>query len=69
MFGRKQKYCCTYKVNHRGFDIYRKNYENTFKGLINDEDFTNSIIIESNKLNGFLVSKKDKVQIYDSTNF
>ena len=61
VFGRKQKYCCTYKINHRGFEVYSRHYENTFKGTINNEEFTNSIILESKKLNSFLVSRKDKI--------
>jgi hypothetical protein len=69
IFGRKLKYCCSYKINHRGVDIYSRKYENCFKGRINTENFSNSIIIESKKLNSILVSKKDKIQIFDSTDY
>ena len=69
VFGRKLKYCVTFKINQKGIDIYRRQYEHTFKGLINNEDFNNSSVIESKKLGSILISRKDKIMVYDSTDY
>mmetsp|Transcript_2923 Transcript_2923/g.4513 ORF Transcript_2923/g.4513 Transcript_2923/m.4513 type:complete len:120 (-) Transcript_2923:2833-3192(-) len=69
MFGPKVRYCVTYKMNQRSFDIYRRKYWHDFKVPIQQENLEGSMGLEFPSMNVFLVSKVDKVHIYDSSTF
>lgn len=69
MFGSRVKYCVTYKTNQKSFDIYRRKYFHDFKVPITDENLEGSIGLELPKQNTYLVSKIDKVIVYDSETF
>jgi hypothetical protein len=69
MFGSRVRYCVTYKTNQRSFDVYRRRYIHDFKVPISDEDLEGSIGLELEKMNSYLVSKINKVAIYDAESF
>ena len=69
MFGSKVRYCVTYKTNQKSFDIYRRRYWHDFKVPVQTENLEGSIGLELSKMNAYLVSKIDKVIIYDSDSF
>ena len=69
MFGSKVKYSVTYKTNQRSFDIYRRKYWHDFKVPVSDENLEQSIGLELKTMGAYLVSKIDKVIIYDSQTF
>ena len=69
MFGSKVKYSVTYKTNQRSFDIFRRKYWHDFKVPVADENLEQSIGLELKTMGSYLVSKIDKVIIYDSATF
>jgi len=69
MFGSKVKYSVTYKTNQRSFDIFRRKYWHDFKVPVTDENLEQSIGLELKTMGSYLVSKIDKVIIYDSATF
>lgn len=69
MFGSKVRYCVTYKTNQKSFDIYRRKYWHDFKVPLSDENLEGSIALELEKMNAFLVSKIDRIIIYDCHTF
>ena len=69
MFGSKVRYSVTYKTNQKSFDIYRRKYWHDFKVPISNENLEGSIGLELRSMNCYLVSKIDKVIIYNSSNF
>jgi hypothetical protein len=56
-------------MNSRGVDLYQRQYYHTFKALVNNQNFDHSIILECKELEGFLVSQKDKVMVFDINNY
>mmetsp|Transcript_801 Transcript_801/g.1008 ORF Transcript_801/g.1008 Transcript_801/m.1008 type:complete len:398 (-) Transcript_801:899-2092(-) len=69
MFGAKVRYCITYKTNQKSFVIYRRKYMHNFKVPVISENLEAAKGLELQTMNTFLVSKVDKVIIYDSNNF
>ena len=69
MFGSKVRYCVTYKTNQRSFDIFRRKFIHDFKVPISSENLEGSIALELKSMNAYLVSKIDKVIVYDSSTF
>ena len=69
MFGSKVKYGISYKTNMRSIQIYRRAYWHNFKVPILVENLERSKALELPSLNMFIVTKIDKVIIYDSETF
>ena len=69
MFGAKVRYCITYKTNQRSFNIYRRKYMHNFKVPMVKENLEGSKGIEFQNLGVFLVTKVDRIIIYDSNTF
>jgi len=69
MFGSKVRYSVTYKTNQKSFDIYRRKYWHDFKVPVSNENLEGSIGLELKSMNCYLVSKIDKVIIYNSNTF
>lgn len=69
MFGSKVRYGVTFKTNQRSFDVYRRKYWHDFKVPITTENLEASIGLELETMNAYLVSKIDKVILYDSRSF
>lgn len=69
MFGSKVRYCITYKTNQKSFQIYRRKFLHNFKVTVNNENLEGSKGLEFGKLGIFLVTKTDKVILYDSSTY
>ena len=69
MFGSKVRYCITYKTNQRSFVIYRRKYMHNFKVPVADENMEAAKGLEIQTMDAFLVSRIDKVTMYDSNDF
>ena len=69
MFGSKVKYGVSYKTNQRSFQVYRRAYLHNFKVPIHTENLERSRAIELTSLNIFMLTKTDKVCIFDSETF
>jgi hypothetical protein len=69
MFGSKVKYGITFKTNQRSFAIYRRKYLHNFKVNVCQDNLEGSKGLEFTSMNIFLVTKIDKVRIYDSTTY
>jgi hypothetical protein len=69
MFGSRVRYGVTFKTNQRSFDVYRRKYWHDFKVPITTENLESSIGLELETMNAYLVSKIDKVIMYDSQSF
>lgn len=51
MFGKKVKFCVTYKANMRSFDVYRRKYQQNFKVPVNLENLEGAQLLELETLN------------------
>jgi len=69
MFGSKVRYGISYKTNQRSFQIYRRAYWHNFKCTILTENLEKSKALELEHLNKFIVTKTDKVTMYDSETY
>ena len=69
MFGSKVKYCITYKTNQRSFAIYRRKFLHNFKVTVSQENLEGSKGLEFPSMGIFLVTKIDKVIMYDSITY
>lgn len=69
MFGSKVKYGITYKTNQKSFSIYTKKYLHNFKVNVNPDNLEGSKGLEIVSMNQFLVTKIDKVLIYDCNTY
>lgn len=69
MFGSRVRYGISYKTNQRNFSLYRRKYWHDFKVPIQQENLEGSIGLELVSINCFLVSKIDKIIMYDSETF
>lgn len=69
MFGPKVKYSITFRHNQPGFDVFRKKYQHSFKSLFVEENYNRSLAVEVPHLNAFLVTKQDKIHVYDSKTY
>ena len=69
MFGSKVKYGITYKTNQRSFSIYRRKYLHNFKVPVVNENLEGSKGLELTTMNIFLVTKTDRIVMYNSITF
>ena len=69
MFGSKVRYGISYKTNMRSIQIYRRAFWHNFKVPILVENLERSKALELPSLNMFIVTKVNKVIIYDSETF
>jgi len=69
MFGSKVRYGITYKINEKGFNIYRRKYEHEYMVNVLQENLEGAKAMEIKSMNVFLCSKIDRVVIYDSTTY
>lgn len=69
MFGSKVRYGITYKTNQRSFDVYRRKYQHNIQTVVNNDNFEGCKGLEILTSNIFLVSKVDKVLIFDIDTF
>jgi hypothetical protein len=65
LFGSLVKYGVTYKQDQPGFELYKRKYTHDFKNLIVDENFNKSYPLEVEIINSFLVSKNDKIMLFN----
>ena len=66
MFGSKVKYGITYKPNQKSFDVYRRKFKHDIYSQVNNENFEGCKAIEMHSLGIFLVTKVDKILLFDS---
>lgn len=66
MYGKRVKYCVTYKTAEKSFDIYKQKMLHNFRIPVLNENLEGADIIEIRKLNVFLVFKLDCIRIFDS---
>ena len=69
LFGKKVRYCVTLKTNQKSFEIYSRKYQHNMKVPISIENLEGSKSLELSKEKQFLVTRIDKVDIYDSETF
>jgi len=69
MFGKRVKFCLTYKTGQAGFDIYRRKYQHNFKVNVQNDNYEGSLGLELQSMNTFLVTKRDSIQLYDNKTF
>jgi hypothetical protein len=69
MFGTKVSYCITYKINQKGFNIYRRKCEHDYMVNVLKENLEGAKALELKSMDVFLCSNIDKVVIYDSLSF
>ena len=69
MFGSKVKYGITFKTNERSFTIYSRKYQNCLSAPVIKRDFEGSKALELHTARSIVVSKADRVFIYDSNTF
>ena len=69
MFGSRVRYGITYKTNQKSFEIYRRKFMHNLKVQVNRGDFEGSKAVVVVSMNVFLVSKVDRVIMYDVDTF
>lgn len=69
MFGSKVRYGISYKTNQKSFQVYRRKYQHNFKVTVNNENLEGSKGLEFARWSIFLVTKTDKVIMYDSSTY
>lgn len=69
MFGPEEKYGITYKLNERSFQVFSKKYEHDFSLKLIDEDLEGSKCLELPSMDMFLISKHDRIVMYDIDTF
>jgi hypothetical protein len=69
MFGSKVKYGITYKTNQKAFTVYRRKFMHDFRVPIVLDNLEGSMGLDLTTLNIILVSKVDKIFMYDSREF
>ena len=69
MFGSKVKYGITYKTNQETFYMWTRKYMHDFRVSVAEENLEGSIGLEFSSMDAFLVSKVDKIVVYDAKNF
>lgn len=63
------RYGITYIFNKTSFEIYKKKFEHDFLVPATDESCEGSKGLELKTIDTFLVSKSDKIVMYDSETF
>ena len=69
MFGKRVKFCLTYKTGQSGFDIYRRKYQHNFKVNVQSDNYEGSIGLELQSMSTIVVTKRDSIQLYDNHTF
>jgi hypothetical protein len=69
MFGRKVRNGVTYKTNQKSFDIYQRHSMHNLRVCVNSNDFEGSKSLEIRSSNVFLVTKIDKILMFDNSSF
>lgn len=69
LFGSQVKYGITYIFNKTSFEIYKRKYEHDFLVPATEENCEGSKGLELKTLDAFLVSKTNKIVMYDSETF
>lgn len=69
MFGRKVRNGVTYKTNQRGFDVYQRHSMHNLRVCVNADNFEGQRAIEISSSNVYLVTKVDKILMFDSSSF
>ena len=65
MFGRMVRYGISYKQNQKSFEIFRRKYMHNLKVCVQGDNFAGAQSLEIVSMNTFLVSKIDKVLMFD----
>lgn len=69
MFGSRVKYGITYKANQRSFAVYRRRYQHDFLVPVNTANLEGSVALEFKTMETYLLSRVDKILMYDVNNF
>jgi len=69
IYGEKQSFCITFKVNQENFCIYQRKLNHDFLVTLNNENFENSIGINIKGNDSFLVAREGEIIIYDDLNY
>jgi hypothetical protein len=69
MFGKRVRFCVTYKTNMRSFDVFRRKYQQNYKVPVNLDNLEGANLLELESLNQFIVTMRDKVTFYDMDSF
>lgn len=63
--GRLNKFCVTYRINEKKFSIFRRKYQHNLRVKAHDDDYEGSMAVEVSSINCFMVTKKDKILIFE----
>jgi hypothetical protein len=69
MIGSSLQEAISYKTNERGFDIYQRKYMHNIMVCVDDQNFEGCKAIEITTSNIILVTKIDRVLMYDCDSF
>lgn len=69
LFGSKVKFGICYKFLSNSFEVYMSQYEHDFLVPVVEEDCEGSKGLELKTINSFLVTKVDKIIMYDSETY
>jgi len=69
LYGPKVKYCITYGIDTQEISIIKRKYWHNFKANLCQENFEGSKGIEFVSMNIFVVTKVDKILVYDSSTY
>ena len=67
IFGSHKRYCITFRMNEPNFSIHSRNDHHEFQIKISDQNLEGCQGLDAG--DAFIVSKKDKIQIFDSSSF
>ena len=69
MFGRRVRYCITYKTNERSFDVFTRKNEHNLKVCIDNEKREGAKLLNFAESGIFLATAVNKAVIYDSSTY
>jgi hypothetical protein len=69
MIGKKQRNCIAYKVNQKSFDIYQRKYMHNLRVCVNGDNFQGSQAIEFPTMNLIVVTRVDKLMLFEDKTF
>ena len=69
MFGSRVKYGISFKLNEKSFNIYRRKYQHNLKVQIDDQNLEGAQGLALPSLHAFLVTRVDRILIFDSQTY
>lgn len=69
LFGSRVRYCITFKLNQKNFEVYRRKYIHDLKANVVKENLEGCKTLSISRLNLLLVSQDDKVRSFNDSTF